>query len=688
MSPEQCQGQPVTQKSDLFALGLILYELIAGRHPFAEAAGLEVAHAIVSGNPAPPAAASPELRRLIMQLLSKTPEARPDATQVAARLDELGGVYSSSRGVRPYPDLATKGSSPLTRRLWAAGALAAAAGAAAATYFWRRPQPSSVPLVSGGLIRDPVFSPDGTRAAFSWQKDKSGGFQIFVLSLPGGEPKPLTVGPHEDYDPAWSPDGARISFVRKGKGESALYVIGAEGGTERRVTSLAFEPEASVRASWLSSSQLIVVDRQPAGPFSLFRVDVETGERTLFHLPPPESGDGLPRLSPDGRWIGFSRFFGASASDLFVMPAQGGEVRRVTFDEKPKREMRWAPDGQSMLYRSPKPRWRIWRAGLRGEAEKLVGLPEAALGSFDLRPSPGGGLDVLIAQTTDRYSIWRSDRAASGAFQTAAPFITSSAGSLDVNPVISPDGLRIAFISTRTGYPELWLADADGNNPVQLTTLQQRHVTVPAWTADSKRLLSAARIDGSSEMFFLDARAGATPDVIRRPGVEDTEPQLSPDGRFLTFSVKADQRFQLFRMPVTGGTPVQISRNGCVVHRYSPDGQWIYLIRANEASGLFRMPVQGGEDELVLDQVKSSLYRGWALCPRGIYYTVELDGQGRWEIRFFDPLQKTHSPVLSIPFPLPRWSGSLSVGPGERWMVFPLHEPEGSRLMHFRAQPG
>jgi serine/threonine protein kinase/Tol biopolymer transport system component len=685
MSPEQCQGQPLTPASDLFALGLILYELIAGRHPFAEAAGLEVASAIVSGNPAPPMAASPELRRLILQLLSKTPQARPGTSEVVARLDELGGVYSSTRDSRPHPVLPVKGGGPLTRRLWAAGALAAAAGAGAAAYFWRRPQPASVTLVSGGLIRDPVFSPDGTRAAFSWQRDKSSGFQIFVTALPDGDPKPLTVGPREDYDPAWSPDGTRISFVRKGKGESALYVISAEGGAERRLISLAFDPENSVRACWFSSSHLLVADRELNGPYCLFRVDVETGARTVLHQSPPESGDGLPRLSPDGRWIGFSRFFGASASDLFVMPATGGEARRITFDERPKREMRWAPDGKSMLYRSPKPWWRLWRTGVRGEAEKLVALPEAALGSFDLRPGPDGSLDVLIAQTTDRYSIWRSDRAANGAFQTAAPFITSSAGSLDVNPVISPDGLRIAFLSTRTGYPELWLADADGNNPVQLTTFQQRHVTVPAWTPDSKRLLSAARIDGSSEMFFLDARAGATPDVIRRPGVEDTEPQLSPDGRFITFSVKVDEKFQLFRMPAAGGTPVQITRNGCVVHRYSPDGQWIYLIRANEVSGLFRMPVKGGEDELVLDQVKSNLYRGWALCPRGIYYTAEMGGQSGWEIRFFDPLQKTHSPVLPIPFPLPRWSGSLSVGPGERWMVFPLHEPAGSRLMRFRA---
>jgi hypothetical protein len=75
---------------------------------------------------------------------------------------------------------------------------------------------------------------------------------------------------------------------------------------------------------------------------------------------------------------------------------------------------------------------------------------------------------------------------------------------------------------------------------------------------------------------------------------------------------------------------------GCVVHRYSPDGIWIYFIRANADPGLFRIPTDEGIEERVPEQVNPLLYRGWHIGRHGIYYTVNDEAAERWEIRYFD----------------------------------------------------
>lgn len=131
--------------------------------------------------------------------------------------------------------------------------------------------------------------------------------------------------------------------------------------------------------------------------------------------------------------------------------------------------------------------------------------------------------------------------------------------------------------------------------------------------------------------------------------------------------------------PLTGGKPQRISPAQSAVHRLSPDGNWIYFARQREP-GLFRFPAQGGAPELVLDRLAVELYRGWALGREGVYYTVKEESTGKWLIQYYDLAAKTHRPVCRLDLPLPRWTGALSVSRDERWMVFPLHEPEGSTL--------
>lgn len=688
MSPEQCKGESATPKSDVFALGLMLHELLSGRHPFATREGLDVAYALVNEKAAPLTRASSGIRRIVEQMLEKDPARRPEASDVAARLAALGSSGVATVYVQQQQDRSSETGNRRRFLLGGAGVLAAAGSVAGGAWWWtggRRPAAGT--LLKSGVIRDPVFSPDGEEVVFSWQKTEGQGYQLYKLSLSeGGEPVAITAGAGQDFDPAWSPDGKTICFVRRGKGESAIYVIDRESGRTRRVASIQYDSTWGSRLGWFGPTRIAVTDKPGSPGYRLYEVDLETGARRRWIDSNEGTGEGTARVSPDGREVLFARAFGMNAADLFVRPSGGGgEERRITFDQKPKLQYRWSRDGRTIVYRSPKPQWKLWEVGRDGKGEREAPAPRASWGSFDIRSGRGGRRELIFAQLPDSVSIWRSVRKPGGSFAPPQKFISAAPGVMDVNPVISPDGRRIAFVSTRTGDVEIWAADADGNNPVQLTRLGSQYVAVPAWTSDSRRILSAARLPEIPQAFLVDAQADSKLEVVQEVERNINEPQWTlPDYRAITYCRTVGGRSELFQTPIGGESkPVQLTRNGCSVYHFSPDGRWIYYVRGNELSGLFRIPASGaGPEELVLPELNSLLYRGWAVASSGIYYTVEVEGGGgRWEIRRYDPVNKVRKVVLPVQYPLPRWSGTLSVSPDESWMVFPQQEPVVGELV-------
>jgi Tol biopolymer transport system component len=247
---------------------------------------------------------------------------------------------------------------------------------------------------------------------------------------------------------------------------------------------------------------------------------------------------------------------------------------------------------------------------------------------------------------------------------------------VDVNPVISPDGLRVAFVSLRSGSPQIWVSDNQGQSTKQLTNLQGGvQVTVPAWSPDSREIVCAARGTG---VFVLDVAGDRAPRVVVE--TEGTEPQFSADGRSITFSSQRSGKQSLWSVPAGGGPARQLTQDGGIIHRASRDGRWIYHVRRRQP-GLWRIPAQGGPAQLVLDRVRSDLGRGWALGQSGgIYYTDYESAAQQWTILVFDPERGTHQPVCRFPMPMPTFTGTLSVAADERWLVFPMRETEGSGL--------
>ncbi len=241
MSPEQVRGLAADARSDLFALGAMLYEMLAGRRAFRRETVAEMMTAILKEDP-PALEVEAALQRMVDHCLEKNPAARfQSALDLEFALAALSTGSATRTGTAP--------ALPSTRRrsavvLAAAGVACFVAGGVA-VWGLARPAPQrwtdSAVTSYAGVQAQPALSPDGRSVAFTSNQD--GHYNIYVALLGGGNPVEITHGPNLKMRPAWSADGTTVAYARLDRsGLWDIWEVPALGGTLRRVISDATEP--------------------------------------------------------------------------------------------------------------------------------------------------------------------------------------------------------------------------------------------------------------------------------------------------------------------------------------------------------------------------------------------------------------------------------------------------------------
>ncbi len=535
-----------------------------------------------------------------------------------------------------------------------------------------RPSLQTVPLAGmPGFEFGPVFSPNGAEVAFL-ESDGEQNSGIYTTLIDGEKPLRLTNNSH-DCCVTWSPDGKQIAFFRRFDEEVGIYVISALGGTERRLytvlnplyPSLAWSPDGKLLAFPESNPK---THRSWITLLSL--ADLAKRQVTF---PPDAERDNDAVFSPDGSQLAFIR--GALAgvvNDVFVVPTEGGGVKRLTFDKCPTSGLAWTADGREVVVSSARGgQDGLWRVSVADETIRPVA--GANFPAYSPSVAPKGDL-LAYQQVNRKENIWRISLADDRHAKSSAAVLISEKGR-KLRPRYSPDGKRIAFESDRLGNAEIWDCDNTGGNCAQLTSLHGTAGT-SAWSPDGREIAFEFHPTQHAEIYVMDVPGGVPRLIPTIPGADNLVPSWSRDGQWIYFTSKqGNLPFQLWKVPSHGGSPVQITQSGGLAAAESHDGRFLYYCKY-EAGGVWRIPRGGGNEEKILDQPGETWYN-WALGREGIYFIRDGDSRPA-SVDYFE--LATHKVVhIATLDKEPGWG--LSLAPDGKSLLYVEPEFSESNIM-------
>jgi Tol biopolymer transport system component/DNA-binding winged helix-turn-helix (wHTH) protein len=550
----------------------------------------------------------------------------------------------------------------------------------------------------------PSFSPDGERVAFSWDGEKRDNFDIYVKQIGVAIPSRLTTDPMPDMSPAWSPDGRTVAFLRFSSGPKAELILmpSLGSGPERKLAEVVASAEAYKRSlrllSWSSDGKwLIVPDASSVeGPLGLFLISVGTGEKR--RLTQTAHYDDLePAFSPDMKSVAFARYIGTGTSYVHVLALSDnhtpiGEPKPMSFEQGQSCSPVWIAHGQILLFahsaHTGEPS--LWYTTLSKHPGARP-LPLAADSATGVALSPQGDR-LAYTRKIVNSNIWALE--ASGAPLWAAqrnaskPWVTSSFE--EDTAAFSPDGLRIAVQSSRSGWSEIWIHDRDGSHARQLTDLRGGIAGYPHWSPDGKKIVIHWRPrgdPGDAALYMVEVATGRSRRVTTGPIKEETTPSWSHDGKWIYFSWKQSGAYEVWKVPAEGGAARQMTRNGGWVPSESPDGKNLFYAkkRAN-GSSLWRIPLDGGAERQEISDVASG-GSAYAVGKSGIYYVREATVGASRQIVFYSFESEKMKVLADIAGPVQE---RLDVSPDEHLLLYPQIDHLASNLMlveNFRLRP-
>ena len=512
-----------------------------------------------------------------------------------------------------------------------------------------------VPLIGlRGLQATPAFSPDGTLVAFR-QSDGTHTAGIFAAVVGGQKSLQLTADPG-DCCPTWSRDGRQIAFIRYAENEASIFTISALGGTEHRVYR---GPAMNAGLSWSPNGErLVFSEPNPADPTRSVISSLSLADSSTQALTSPPAGwlDHEATFSPDGAQVAFVRSTIAGVSnDVFVMPASGGQGKRLTFDNRPiMGPPAWTPDSREIIFSSDRGvQTGLWRVSAKGCVPRPVAGP---VGEAKWPSIPVTGNSLVYEQGQSKFNIWRLDLKDAGhPARPPSPLISEKGDKM--RPELSPNGKKVAFESNRLGFWDIWTCDVGSNNCDQITSL---HGTAgrARWSPNGRYLAFEFHPKERSEIYLAEVPGGLPHLLPTIAGADNLSPSWSHDGKWIYFASKrGTEPFQIWKIPLQGGSPTRITSNGGISPVESPDGQFLYYSKY-ERGGIWRTPLQGGQESEVLSAIEGGGWPNWGLTRDGIYF-LRFGKYPLVAIAFFEFATGKTIPIWSLEKE-PGWGLSLS----------------------------
>jgi len=601
MSPEQVRGLETDHRTDIFAFGAILYEMVMGKRTFERPTSADTISAILNEDPAPISDLAPEtpvaLQKVVLRCLEKNAEQRfQSASDLAFALEALshstvtpaaahektGAKKQVARGgARADATSGARKNEPPHSRALAVAILALVAGAVVLAYFWM--QPAAVPKVANyvQLTHDgqpkSLIGTDGSRLYLGIGVGSSGSFAyhgIAEMSIAGGEPRRMSIMPSADMVPLdLSPDGSELLVV-DGRGappRGPIWSLPILGGSPRRLGDASGET-----AAWSPDGKMLAYS--DLGDLFVAKADA-TEARKLLSV----KGDiKNVTWSPDGGHLRFdsSESAGTIGQQIaWEVSLAGTDLHRLLAGwHDPPDECcgKWTADGKYFVFQSKGQLWALPQKGsLLHSKPKPVALTASPLSLSSPLPSRDGKKLFMIGQNY-RGELMRYD-SKSGQF-------SSFLGGISAEYVaFSKDGQWVTFVSYREGT--LWRSKLDGSERLQLT-YPPMYPVLPRWSPDGRKIIFfefAWSANKPARIYEISPDGGSPRQLLPDDPRQQLDPNWSPDGSKIVFGNESNDPSAAIHILDVASKQVSDlpDSQGFYSPRWSPDGRYISAFSAD-----------------------------------------------------------------------------------------------------------
>jgi eukaryotic-like serine/threonine-protein kinase len=526
-----------------------------------------------------------------------------------------------------------------------------------------------------GVEEFATLSPDGGQVAFSGNIETQSNFDIYIKLIGSDMLRRLTKDPDPDTTPVWSPDGRWIAFTRSAKVDN-LMLISSEGGSEHVLAGAdQLRPQ-----TWSADSQNVLVtidvsDKRRGG--DLVAISIATGERNKIL-----KDVILATLSHDGHKLAFVSG-STGVPQLYIAPIsprlEVGEPHWLSWVKgKQFGGCTWTASDRDLVcsiriaFPNPPNLWRV-----DTERNSVPALLPFSEGAWD-PVITSTGKDLVFDVARVEFDVWKATKN-ENVSGYSPPTRVAWWPKANSKPEYSPDGTRLAFLSSRSGQLQVGVAASNGSGLQTLTSLSGVDSEPPRWSLDGRSIVFVRE----HEIYTVDAASATPRHVVSNQAVNASYPSYSHDQKWIYFASDRTGRSEIWKIPVVGGSAVRITKDGGIMALESSDGVLVYLtIRGHSYEARAILSPASQERLLFTSRAGSWPPPQLALTGGGLFYIRFEHPDKPISIEYIDLRTSAEKTILSIDMPQRFSGGSLSASPDGKSLLFSLVDFEDD-LMRF-----